>query len=408
MEGGDWALGLSRLTRDNLRWFWYDGLFSAFSDNIVLTYLNLYILALGGTPAQIGLMTSLSSLASALVLLPAAIYVEKYGHRKQLTVISGGIGARAVLLLMAIMPFFIQGPLLIGVAITLVVGRNIGAYVGYPGWMAMTGDMVPIQGRGRYFANRNVAMVIASILITYTAGEIITRFASPYGYQIAMGLAFLLGAVSTYSFAQIKDPRGDGPIDSGARFNLRSLLKDLVEDRNILRYNLLMAGWNFSLNIAGPFFSLYWVEDLHATGTEVAIITIASSVSSLLASRRIGILNDRWGPRKLQMISGLIIPIVPWAWIFTTNAWQGVPINLLGGALWAAYSLAALNYLLQMAPPEKMARHAALNQVIVTAALAVGAAVGGPIASQFGYHAVFILSGAGRLIFALLFMGLIK
>ena len=81
--GGDWALSEPAETRHNLRWFWFDGFFSSASDNILATYLVLYLLALGASRAQIGLLSSLSSLSVALVLLPGALLVERIGHRKE-------------------------------------------------------------------------------------------------------------------------------------------------------------------------------------------------------------------------------------------------------------------------------------------------------------------------------------
>jgi hypothetical protein len=45
--GGDWALALPSIVQKNLRWYWFDGLFSAANDNIYLTYLTVYILRWG-------------------------------------------------------------------------------------------------------------------------------------------------------------------------------------------------------------------------------------------------------------------------------------------------------------------------------------------------------------------------
>src|SRR5512136_2188253 len=89
VTGGDWALELPGKTRQNLRWFWYDGLFSSASDNIIITYLSLYVLALGATRAQIGIMSALSSLSATLLLLPGAMLVERFSHRKEITLLFG-------------------------------------------------------------------------------------------------------------------------------------------------------------------------------------------------------------------------------------------------------------------------------------------------------------------------------
>ena len=45
--GGDWANSQSESTRRNLIWFWLDGLFASASDNIVVTYLVVYLVTLG-------------------------------------------------------------------------------------------------------------------------------------------------------------------------------------------------------------------------------------------------------------------------------------------------------------------------------------------------------------------------
>ena len=71
MEGGNWVTSHSTETRRNLRWFWVDGLFAAASDSIPLTFFTLYLLAIGMTGEQVGLLNSLTNLSAALILLPA-------------------------------------------------------------------------------------------------------------------------------------------------------------------------------------------------------------------------------------------------------------------------------------------------------------------------------------------------
>src|SRR5690349_18116253 len=103
--GGYWALGLPQQIRDNMRWYWYDGLFAAASDNVYVTYLTVYLVTLGASKVQIGLMSSLSSLAAALMLIPGALLAERLGRRrKEITAISGGGISRLMFLLLALAP----------------------------------------------------------------------------------------------------------------------------------------------------------------------------------------------------------------------------------------------------------------------------------------------------------------
>lgn len=408
MTGGDWALALPPQGRRNLQWYWLDGFFAAATDNIVVTYLTLYVLALGASRAQIGLLSSLSSLGAALILLPGALLVERLGHRMGIALLSGS-GSRIMLLLLALIPLVFDGPALVYIAIFLAVGRDLLANLAYPAWMAITADVVPLAGRGRYFAARNFAMGFAGMAVTLLAGELITRANQPAGHQVAFLVAGLLGLTSSFCFGRLHDPRPALPVAPGrGRPDLAAALRGLAGQPGFLALIGTTALWNFSLNVAGPFFTVYLVQNLHASATLVGVTSIASSLASLLAQRKIGDLADRWGSWRLQLVSSLVIPILPTAWIFINSGWQVIPINLLGGALWGAYSLASFNLLLAMTPQEFRARFSAVYQITVMLSLAAGAAVGGVVVTHWGYPAIFAASAVGRLAAAFLFARFVR
>jgi len=124
--------------------------------------------------------------------------------------------------------------------------------------------------------------------------------------------------------------------------------------------------------------------------------------------RLFGQLNDRWGPRKVILVTGSLIPVVPFAWYFITSAWHVVPINIVSGFLWAGYNLAMFNLLLAIAPEAQRARYSAMFQISVTISLALGASVGGLIANRWGIPLVFVVSAIGRAIGAGVFARFVK
>ncbi|MBN1311460.1 MAG: MFS transporter [Anaerolineae bacterium] len=406
--GGRWALSLSYEIHNNLRWYWFDGLLATASNNIVLTYLTVYILALGGTRAQIGLMSSLSSLSAAIMLALGALLAERIGHRKQITLIGGGGFARLMILLLAVIPLIGHSPAVIWIAVALAVTRDAFANLAFPSWVALTGDIVPIEGRGRYFGSRNFASGAAAMVTTLLIGVMITRAGEPVGYQIALILAFVLGIASTFCFSRINDTQEVTPLHIKVSFSLPSLLRGLGEHPAFIALCITAALWNFFLNIAGPFFSVYLVQKLGATAAMVGIVSVASSASGLIFQHKLGDLADRWGPRRLQMLSMLAIPILPLCWLLVTAAWQVILINLVSGLLWGAFNLASFNFLLTLTPDAQRARYSALYQIIVTVALSTGAAVGSVIVTNIGYHAAFIITGIGRFVAALLFVRLVR
>jgi len=166
--------------------------------------------------------------------------------------------------------------------------------------------------------------------------------------------------------------------------------------------------WNFSLNIAGPFFNVYLVKSLSATAFMVGFLSIVSSVAGLPAQRLFGQLNDRWGPRKVMLVTGSIIPVVPFAWYFTAAVWHAIPINIVAGFLWAGYNLASFNLLLAIAPEEQRARYSAMFQIAVTVSSALGASAGGLISNRWGIPLVFVCSAIGRAVGAVVFARFVK
>ncbi len=408
ITGGEWALAQPEGSRRNLRNYWFDGLFAAASDTVPINYLTLYLIALGATGAQVGWYSALTSLAAALSLLPGAFLVEKFGRRKEITIIFGGLGARLLLLVLALLPLGADGQALIWLVIIFSIVRAVAGNLAFPAWMSMTGSIVPLEGRGRYFGSRNLVMGIASMILTYLLGEFITFAGSPLGYQLALGLSFATGLVSTWFFSQINEPRTESPPAASMSISLRGIWQDLRGAPIFLALCGTAALWNFALNIAGPFFNVYMAQDLRFTAAMIGITSVATSVSRLFTQPKFGELSDRWGPARVQMIFMFLIPILPFMWMFITELWQVVATNLLGGILWGAFELASFNFLLMLTPEAQRARYSAIYQVVVAVALAGGAAFGGFITERWGYTAIFLASGVGRLLAAVAFMVLVR
>ena len=407
--GGAWAAVLPEQQRRNLTLFFYDGLFASASDKIILTYLSIYLLTLGASRQQVGLLSSLSNIAAALLLLPAAMLVERTGKRKQITLAAGG-GSRFSMLLLALLPFlFGASKTMVWICFGLALIREGFNNIGYPGWIALTGDIVPLAGRGRYFGTRNFIMGVSGIITALLVGQAITAIGEPLGYQVVFFLAVLLGLISMSFFGRIKDPQ---PTDSDGHLvqnNLKEILSSLKGETPFLMYCVFTAVWNFSINIAGPFFSVYMVDTLHFTAAVIGVITVSNAIANLIVQRRIGSLADRWGDRNLSIVFILLIPLVPliWgSWVRTT--WHAILIEVLSGIAWGAYNLVSFNTLLKKTPEKQRARFSAFYQIVVTLSLGLGAAVGSVLIPMVNFKGVTIISAGGRLLAGLLFILLVK
>jgi MFS family permease len=395
--------------RLNLTYFFFDGLFSAASDKIILTYITVYFLALGASAQQIGLLSSLSNFAAALMLLPAAMLVERTGERKK-TAILAASGSRTAVLLMALLPMFI--PItsgLIWVILGLALLRETFNNIAYPGWMALTGDIVPLEGRGRYFGTRNFIMGLAGIITALAVGEAITRIGDPLGYQAAFILAVVLGLISMSFFGRIKDFTKEEGTLVITRSSLPQIFASLRGQTPFILFCVFTAAWNFSINVAAPFFNVYMVDNLQMTAAMIGVVSVVNTVANLLVQRQVGALSDKWGNRGVMIVFMLLIPFVPVVWgSWVKVYWQAILVEIFSGLFWGAFNLVNFNILLQKTPQEQRARFSAFYQIVVTLSLAGGAALGSYLFPLIQFKGVTLISGGGRLLAGILFLILVR
>jgi len=394
----------------NLRFFWLDGIFAAISESFYLAFIPLFALAYGADNQQVGWITAIGNLAGAAALFPGARLMEKTGKRKSIVLWSGGGIARIMLLLLAFIPLFtLPAPVAILLITALNGVRAFMANFANPAWTAMVADIVPEFMRGRYFSQRNLTMGIATLVFAALAGWVIRtgnqwQGNSLLGYQLSFALAFAFGMVSTLQFAQIRDPHSSQHhVQVRQAGSLRDALKS---SPGYLGFVISGFVWNFALQIAAPFFNVYLVTEMGANVGLVGIFTSLSSLAALGGQLFWGKLLDRRGSVFLQLVTGFPISLLPVMWIFYSEPWQVGVNNLFGGFLWAGFNLANFNLLLQVTPEAGRARAVALYQTGVFASAFLGPLLGGYLADAVSFELIFLLSGVGRALGMLIFLGL--
>jgi MFS family permease len=394
----------------NLRYFWLDGFFASISEHFFLGFIPLYALAFGATNGQVGWLTALANLMGALALFPGARLIERIGRRKPVVLWSAGGLARLALLALALIPLFTRRPEWAIVLIILWEAiRAFAANLGNPAWTSMVADLVPDSFRGRYFSSRNIAMGTAALLIAPLAGQLInlangTADSDFFGYQLVFTLAFATGLISTWLYRRIEEPV---PHLTTTQKHQRGDLRRAIRDSpGYIGLVISAFVWNFSLQVAAPFFNVYLVTAFQATAATVGLVAAVSSLTALAGQRIFGRFLDKKGAIAVQIITGFLIPLLPFAWILITAPWQVGIINTFGGFLWAGYNLSNFNLLLHLTPETQRPRAVALYQTAVFSSAVLGPLIGGYLADSVSFQLIFGLSGIGRVIGMLLFVGL--
>lgn len=393
----------SRLHRQ-LTLFWWDGVYANIAESIVLSYTSLYALALGATNTQVGQLSSFQSLLGAAALMPGARIGEWWGRRKQLVILSGGLGGRGLLLAIALVPFVVQGQAAIYALMLLFGLRTFFLNFSNPAWTSFTAHLVPIRLRGRYFSSRNFAIGVVTFITVPVVGYLIQWLGNPGGYQAGFALAFVAGMVGLAYFAAIPEPEeADAP---AAPAEKGPGLGEMLRNRPFLVFTAVALIWNLALQIAAPYFNVFLVNDLGAGSGIIGMTSAINSVSALIGQRWWGRRYARLGDMGIFRISGLVIPILPLLWAVIQEPWQVGLINSIGGFVWAGYTLAQFNLLLSMTPDRGRERYVALYQTAVFFAAFLGPLIGASLVNELGYRLMFVLSAVGRIVATVLFIQL--
>jgi MFS family permease len=160
--------------------------------------------------------------------------------------------------------------------------------------------------------------------------------------------------------------------------------------------------------------------DLQLSYLEFTLITATSILSQFLTLNSWGRLSDAFGNRLILLITGGIIPLLPAAWIVSTDFWYLIAIQTIAGFTWAGFSLCSANSLFDLVNPEKRITYLAAHNVFAAIGVFLGALLGATLAAtipiagntlfnwEYALYYVFLISALGRLTIFLLFIPHIK
>ncbi|HAZ30773.1 TPA: MFS transporter [Candidatus Acetothermia bacterium] len=368
-----------------------------------------YMLHVGATPFQFGLVSSVPLLAQAASPF-AAWLAGLAGRRKTLTALFAAFG-RGLWALAALLPEMGLPPearapfLVLLVAVSSLFQASAGTL-----WASWMGDVVPDRKRGRYFGLRSGILGVVGMLANLGAGWFLDRVGIPLNFQVVIGVAVLLAAVGIYLLFLHYEPLAASP-----RPSLRETLVTPWQRPNFRRFLLFSSYWHLSVFVASPFVFPYFLDQLRMTFTQVAIWSAIASTAGLVTTAQWGRVADRVGNKAVLAIGTFLTgSSLPLCWILAgvTGNLAFIWISAVFDALaWGAIGPAFFNLALASSPRENRVSYIATWSLAAGLAGFVGGVLSGPLLTLFlplgftwggvhwtGYHSLFVLSGVLRML----------
>ncbi len=382
------------------------------------SYITPYALALNANNAQIGFLTSFVSLVSPFSQAFGSKLMEKISRKK---IIVNFILLQALMWIPIIMLslFFWRRIFTSYLPIILIVFYSIYAIFGSiatPSWFSLMGDIIPEKIRGRYFAKRNriagAVALISMIIGAFILDSFKTRGLILVGFSVIFLLAFIFRIISVNLLKKHHDIKLK--LQKGYFFSLWQFVKK-APSNNFGKFVIYVSLMNLATAIASPFFTVYMLKDLGFSYITFMLISISASISSIIFMPILGKFSDRYGNRELLKLGSILIPMLPILWLFSSSPYYlaFVP-QIIGGFGWAAFNLAAGNFIYDSVTPQRRGLCVAYFNIFNGVGIFIGASLGGLLAQYLTIAFmnkllfIFLISGFFRFVVVSIILHKIK
>ncbi len=338
-------------------------------------YLSAFALLLHASAFQIGLLSALPQLIGTWTQLLSVKALSWVRHRKSI-ILTGVAGQAFVWLPLLALPLIFpeQGPwLLIACAVAYVAMGHFAI----PAWNSLLTDLIDPNRRGAYFGHRARVMTVSSFAALCAAGLILhsaEAWEQPWmGFAVIFLAASVARGVSTAYLARIDESAV--PVTREDEFRLLAFLRR-ERSSNFKRFLMFSGLMHGCVLIAGPYFVIYMLRDLHFSYLEYSLWLAAGVIGQFVTLKPWGRLGDRYGNKKVVAATGLLVPFLPMLYVLSANLHFLLVVNFLGGVVWAGLALGLQNYVFDAVRPEDRAKGVAIWNAVNAAGWFVGAMLG--------------------------------
>ena len=266
---------------------------------------------------------------------------------------------------------------------TLVGNLSPGPWYG---WLC---TIIPQDVQGTFWGRRDSWISLIVILVTLPSGFLMD-LVPPDGKletaAVILVAASLIGFLDILIHGTLPEP----PLHTEASRGAIAGMLTPLRDRGFRPWLVFTAFWNFSLLLGGSLAPLYFMENLgfksNIFGGMIAV-SIVGLLGTLLASRRVGRMVDRFGVKRILAASHLFWSFVPAIWLFalpgTALFWVGCG-GVVGGVFSAAAANASVKLATRFPASENSGMYMAISSMIGSLAGGLGSLAAGLFLNAMG------------------------
>jgi MFS family permease len=359
-----------------------DGVFWAVMFYLITLFLTPYIIYLGATPFQVGLLESLPLFVGSLFGLLSYNILKYFRSKKQMVVVSTII--QAILCFAFAGIYFITTNNIILIIIILFTIYNILTIISrtiHTDWM---GHVFVLHKMGYYTAQKQLLLEFMSIFPILLSGflldSIITEENIVYGFALLFFVAGLSRLIATHFLNKISITEDKQDIITETKEHKISLLKiikqDIIDNKEYKFFLIVVFVLYFSIYICSPFYKYYFLSTLGINYIEYVSLHVITIVSTVLSLKYWGKINDIYGASKVLKATVMFIPLYSLLLIFFhKHIFLLFLLNFFDGMIVGGFVIATKTYFYQNTRKD-LITHFALFSILQSFGIIIGAFFG--------------------------------
>jgi MFS transporter, DHA1 family, multidrug resistance protein len=373
------------------------GFFAIFSTTISKSpVLPLYVKALGGNEAIIGLISAFSPLAGILFSFPIGLLSDKIG-RKKILVVSG-----IIFLLAPLLYIFVSSPLWLipirffhGIA-TAILGPVAAAII-VKEYSSAKGEKLGVYSSAT-LAGRALAPTVGGFMISYFA------IASDplVSYKYVYWAAFILAVPVFFMMLALKDEGRDGSSVGLSDFFVD--LKYFFANKFLFSTALVEMATYFAYGVLETYLPVYLAQ-FNISAGEIGLIFSMQILSIALSKPLFGKLADRADKRVIILIGILVLGASLGVLGYFKTVMAAIILGLIFGLGLSFSTVATSTYIAEKTEHNKLGSSLGILSSIMDVGQTIGPFFTGLAITYFSYKFGFLLSlllaGTVGLIFVL-------
>jgi MFS family permease len=297
---------------------------------------------LGADDSFIALMSSCALLLGTVQLI-SPILGGRVRNKKKL-ILGLGIGEVFWRCSTILIPFIFLPPAYLPVLLLMVGASLTSIYIASPFHGTWIANTVPERIRARFFSRQTIITSIVAVVAGFSVGQFLDLFpeSEKYtGFSVVFAIGAAAGLLGYLFLFRAPWPRQE-PDQEGVEVRSLHMLIRPFRDSNFRRAILFLGSWNLTVGIAGPLYSVFMLQWLGISYTEIALFNGLFVVSSITGNRVWANLVDRFGSKPVLQILMVPAALIPFGWILNEpGQYYFVPISLfLAGFVFSGIGVA--------------------------------------------------------------------